>query len=161
MARTSKSLATGTVLSTIGASRIPGMMIVSPGLRKVPCRLWLASRIASESSIEVRYLVRFRYLRATVGRLSPRWATYRSQPGGATTGTVAGASAFLVALAVTLISCAAWGFCTPAAVGERKPTLVRATRITKLATLVRGTLAIESRAFDNRDKEFLQRGNPF
>ena len=77
------------------------------------------------------------------------------------TGTLAGASAFLFALAVTFISCTAWGFCTPAAVGERKPTLVRATRMTKPATVVTETLAIESRAFENRDKEFLQKGNLF
>ena len=51
------------------------MTICSPDLRKTPCRLWLASRMASASSAEVRYFVRFRYLRATDGMLSPRWAT--------------------------------------------------------------------------------------
>ena len=56
----------------MGDSRIPGMRICSPGLRNVPCRLSLAERIASASSLEVRYFVFLRYLRATEGMLSPR-----------------------------------------------------------------------------------------
>src|ERR1019366_6821946 len=57
MARTSKSLATGTDFSTMADSRIPGMMMGSPDFKKTPWRLWLASRMASASSAEVRYLV--------------------------------------------------------------------------------------------------------
>src|ERR1700681_2641131 len=153
MARTSKSLATGTVFSTIGPSRIPGMTICSPDLRKTPWRLGFASRMAPVSSVEVRYLVRFSCLRATDGMLSPRWARYRSEPGGAIAG--AGSSGFLVASAFTCTNTPC-GFCTAAAGGEKKAEPIRASRNRKAVTL-----AIESLDFEslNWAKRILQRGN--
>src|SRR6202521_6272836 len=110
--------------------------------------------MAPASSVEVRYLVRFRYLRATDGMLSPRWARYRSEPGGAITG--AGGSGFLVASAFTGTNCTPCGFCTAAAGGEKRPKPIRASRNRKAATL-----AIESPGFEslNWDKRILQRGN--
>src|ERR1700692_2156705 len=110
--------------------------------------------MAPASSVEVRYLVRFRYLRATDGMLSPRWARYRSEPGGAITG--AGGSGFLVGSAFTWTNCTPCGFCTAAAVGEKRPKPVRASRNRKAATLT-----IESPGFEslNWDKRILQRGN--
>src|SRR6202051_237688 len=110
--------------------------------------------MAPASSVEVRYLVRFRYLRATDGMLSPRWARYRSEPGGAMTG--AGGSGFLVASAFTGTNCTPCGFCTAAAGGEKRPKPIRASRNTKTVML-----AIESLGFEslNWDKRILQRGN--
>src|SRR5260370_12168899 len=118
--------------------------------------------MAPASSVEVRYLVRFRYLRATDGMLSPRWARYRSEPGGATAG--AGGSGFLVASAFTWTNCTACGFCTPAAGSEKRPRLTRASRNRKAARLAIESrafegVAIESVAVENRDKGILQRGN--
>ena len=55
MARTSKSLATGTVCSTIGAGRIPGILICSPAFKMLAVRSPLAWRMASPSSDDVRY----------------------------------------------------------------------------------------------------------
>src|ERR1017187_10891535 len=101
MARTSKFLATGTDFSTIGDSRIPGINICSPDLRKTPWRFWLAARMASASSVEVRYFVRLRYLRATEVTLSPRWATYTSEPGGATMDMGAANTGFFLVSAFT------------------------------------------------------------
>src|ERR1700686_3770069 len=110
--------------------------------------------MAPASSVEVRYLVRFRYLRATDGMLSPRWARYRSEPGGAITG--AGGSGFLVASAFTGTNCTPCGFCTAAAGGETRPKPIMASRNTKTVML-----AIESLDFEslNWDKCILQRGN--
>src|ERR1700674_703476 len=109
--------------------------------------------MAPASSVEVRYLVRFRYLRATDGMLSPRWARYRSEPGGAITG--AGGSGFLVASAFTCTNTPC-GFCTAAADGEKRPRPVSARGNRKVPTL-----AIESLDFEslNWDKRILQRGN--
>ena len=56
-ARTSKSRATGTDFSTIGAGSSPGMITGWPAFRNVPWKSPLASRIASLSSVEVRYEV--------------------------------------------------------------------------------------------------------
>src|ERR1700747_637131 len=98
--------------------------------------------MAPVSSVEVRYLVRFRYLRATDGMLSPRWARYRSEPGGTMTG--AAASGFLVGSAFTWTNCTPCGFCTPAAVGQKRPRTVRARTNRKAATL-----AIESPGFES------------
>src|SRR6266853_6627121 len=97
--------------------------------------------IAPASSVEVRYLVRFRYVRATDGMLSRRWARYRSEPGGAITG--AGGSGFLVASAFTWTNCTPCGFCTPAAGGQKRTKTARARGNRKAATL-----AIESLVFE-------------
>src|SRR5277367_4136244 len=84
MARTSKSRATGTVFSTMGASRIPGTTICSPALRKVfVSRSTFALRIASASSLEVRNEVWDNMWRATKGMVSPCLARYKVLPGGA------------------------------------------------------------------------------
>src|SRR5260370_25617775 len=100
MARTSKSLATGTVFSTMGAVRIPGMITFSLPLRILalcsPFDLPFAWRMASASSEEVRYEVLFRYRCARVGMLSPRLAVYISVPGAAV-GCKGGMSAALTA----------------------------------------------------------------
>src|SRR5215475_5416685 len=70
----------------MGAARIPGTITCSPAFRLLLVRLPFALRIASASSPEVRYDVRFTYWRASEPTLSPRLASYSSVPGGANTG---------------------------------------------------------------------------
>lgn len=76
------------------------------------------------------------------------------------TETGAGGAGFLVASAFTGTNCAPCGFCTPAAMGEKRPKLARASHSRKAATLTIESLAAES-LDRNRDKDILQRGNLF
>src|SRR5215470_8288259 len=85
MARTSKSEATGIGFSTMGSLSAPGMISCSPAFKNSPLRLPLVSRMAWESSAEVRYEVRDRYVRETALRLSPRLAVWTRVPGWAAT----------------------------------------------------------------------------
>ena len=56
-ARTSKSERTGIGFSTIGVSKIPGMIIASPALTLLADPLLLALRMAAANSAEVKYEV--------------------------------------------------------------------------------------------------------
>jgi hypothetical protein len=62
----------------MGAGRIPGIVICSPGFRKLAERassfLLLVWRMASASSEDVRKEVRFKYWWAMAGMVSPRFA---------------------------------------------------------------------------------------